>query len=158
MTVAPPKSTLAVDPATAAAASNVGDRPVLMVVAGPTHDRARMMAYGKAIAESGLYEQLGGYYLNLPPPLAQLEGTPPPGYVTLIIRFSSLAHARTFWSSKVYQEQIKPLRLDPSAGDFVVTVYAEATVREDMVGKVGDNAYTAQFSVDGIPQVEGATP
>ena len=26
------------------------DQPVIMVVAGPTHDRARMMAYAKAIA------------------------------------------------------------------------------------------------------------
>ena len=28
------------------------DQPVYMVIAGPTHDRARMMAYGKAIADS----------------------------------------------------------------------------------------------------------
>ena len=63
------------------------DLPVYMVVAGPTHDRARMLAYGKAIAESGLYERLGGYHINVPQPVATFEGEPPAGHVTLIVRF-----------------------------------------------------------------------
>lgn len=145
-------------PRATAPSSSICDSPVLMVVAGPTHDRARMLAYGKAIADSGLYRQLGGYYVNLPQPLATFEGAPPQGYTTLIVRFPCLANARAFWNSKVYQEQIKPLRLNPSAGDYIVTVYPEAPMREDMVGKVGDDAYSAEFSADGVMQVPGAQP
>jgi hypothetical protein len=47
-----------------------------MVVSGPTHDRARMLAYGKAIADSGLYRTLGGYYLNVPRTVGDLRGHP----------------------------------------------------------------------------------
>jgi uncharacterized protein (DUF1330 family) len=137
--------------------SSTCDQPVVMVVSGPTYDRARMLAYGMAIADSGLYKQLGGYYVNLPQPVAQFEGNPPAGYVTLIVRFPCLANAQAFWNSKVYQEQIKPLRLNPSAGDYLVTVYREAPLREDMVGKVGDNSYSAEFPADGIAQA-GAKP
>ena len=61
----------------AAPSSSTCDQPVIMVVAGPTRDRARMLAYGKAIAESRLYHQLGGYYLNAPQAVAQFEGSPP---------------------------------------------------------------------------------
>lgn len=129
------------------------NKPVLMVVAGPTQDRARMMAYAKAIADSGLYQQLGGYYINAPRPLATFEGEPPAGYTTLIVRFPCLANARAFWMSREYQQRIKPLRLNPSAGDYVVTVYPEAPVRADMAEKVGDNAYRQGFSADGIEQV-----
>lgn len=134
------------------------DQPVYMVIAGPTHDRARMMAYGKAIAESKLYEQLGGYYVNAPQPLATFEGERPPGHATLIVRFPCLENARAFWYSREYQVNIRPLRLNPSAGDYLVTIYAEASLREDMVGKVGDNAYRTEFGAGGVTQVEGETP
>ena len=130
------------------------DKPVLMVVAGPTHDRARMIAYARAIADSGLYQRLGGYYLNVPAPLDTFEGAPPAGYTTLIVRFPCLANARAFWRSREYQEKIKPLRLNPSAGDYVVSVYPEAPVRADMAGKVGDNAYRAAFDAAGVEQVK----
>lgn len=129
------------------------NKPVYMVVAGPTHDRARMGAYAKAIAESELYQKLGGYYINAPVPLATFEGEAPKGYATLIVRFPCLANAKAFWYSKTYQEKIKPLRLRPSAGDYVVTVYPEMPVRSDMAAKVGDNGYKAEFSNNGIEQV-----
>ncbi len=128
------------------------DEPVLMVVAGPTHDRARMRAYGEAIARSRLYQQLGGYYINLPRPLATFEGEPPQGYTTLIVRFPCLANAQAFWNSRVYQEEILPLRQNPSAGTYTVTVYPEAPLREDMVGQVGDNGYRGSFDASGVPQ------
>jgi|GEM_PF-549144 len=128
------------------------DKPVLMVVAGPTHDRARMLAYGKAIAGSGLYQRLGGYYLNDPRELTRLEGEAPPGYTTLIVRFPCFANAKAFWESSEYQTRIKPLRLNPSAGDYVVSVYPEVALREDILGKVGANDYLVRF--DGT----GATP
>jgi uncharacterized protein (DUF1330 family) len=129
------------------------DTPVVMVIAGPTLDRERMAAYGKAIADSKLYEKLGGYYLNVPRPLATFEGSPPPSYTVLMVRFPCLANAQAFWNSKEYQEKIRPLRLDPSAGDYTVTVYPEAPLRADLVGKVGDNGYTASFDASGIEQV-----
>ncbi|HEV7233246.1 MAG TPA: DUF1330 domain-containing protein [Sphingorhabdus sp.] len=138
--------------ATAAAATPAveacDNKPVYMVVAGPTHDRARMQAYAKAIADSQLYQKLGGYYVNAPVPLATFEGEPPKGHATLIVRFPCLANAKAFWYSKVYQETIKPLRLNPSAGDYLVTVYPEIQVRADMVGKVGANGYKTSFGAN----------
>jgi uncharacterized protein (DUF1330 family) len=128
------------------------DEPVLMVVAGPTHDRARMLAYGEAIARSGLYRQLGGYYVNVPRALATFEGSPPEGYTTLIVRFPSLANAQAFWNSRVYQEEILPMRQNPPAGTYTVTVYPEAPLREDMVGQVGDNGYRGSFDASAVPQ------
>lgn len=130
------------------------DSPVVMVIAGPTLDRARMAAYGRAIADSKLYEKLGGYYINVPRPLATFEGTPPAGYTVLMVRFPCLANAQAFWNSKEYQENIKPLRLNPSAGDYTVTVYPEAPMRADLAGKVGDNRYTADFDASAVPQAE----
>lgn len=127
-------------------------RPVYMVVAGPTHDRARMQAYAKAIFASGLYQRLGGYYINAPVPVATFEGDVPATQATLIVRFPCLANARAFWFSREYQDNIKPLRLNPSAGDYTVTVYAEIPLRPDMMGKVGDGAYTATFDAQGVEQ------
>jgi uncharacterized protein (DUF1330 family) len=140
-------------PRAGAPSESTCDEPVLMVVSGPTHDRARMIAYGKAIADSGLYRQLGGYYINLAFPQEIFEGIAPAGYVNLIVRFPCMANARAFWNSRVYQEQIKPLRLSPSAGDYIVAVYPEAPLREDLIGKVGDNGYRADFDATGIAQV-----
>jgi uncharacterized protein (DUF1330 family) len=142
----------------AAAAAATCNAPVIMIVSGPTHDRARMLAYGKAIADSGLYQKLGGYYVNVAFPQEIFEGEAPKGYVNLIVRFPCLANARAFWFSKEYQQKIKPLRLNPSAGDYIVTVYPEAPLRADMVGKVGNNAYRAAFPADAVAQVEGAKP
>ncbi|WP_430443780.1 DUF1330 domain-containing protein [Sphingorhabdus contaminans] len=129
------------------------DKPVYMVVTGPTHDRGRMQAYAKAIADGGLYQKLGGYYVNSPRALATFEGEPPQGYTTLIVRFPCLANAKAFWYSKEYQEKIRPLRLDPSAGDYIVTVYPEIPPREDLAEKLGENDYRTRFSSDGIEQV-----
>jgi len=142
-------------PRAAAPSASTCDQPVIMVIAGPTRDRARMQAYGKAIADSGLYKQLGGYYLNAPKAVAQFEGAPPAGYTTLMVRFPCLENARAFWNSETYQQQILPLRQNPSAGDYFVTVYPEIPLSEDMVGKVGDNGYRAEFDAAAVPQVKG---
>lgn len=139
----------------AAAASLVCDsKPVLMIVSGPTHDRARMMAYGKAIADSGLYKKLGGYYVAAGRPVETFEGTAPPSYSTVVVRFPCLANARAFWNSREYQEKIKPMRLNPSAGDYLVTVHQEVPVRDDMVGKVGEASYRATFDPAQVEQVK----
>lgn len=131
------------------------DRPVYMVVEGRTLDRARMLAYGKAIAESEIYQRLGGYYITLPQPVAVFEGEVPPDYVNLTVRFPCLANARAFWNSRIYQETILPLRQNPPAGDYTVTVYAEMPLRPDMVGRVEAGRYLADFSGQNEPQVEG---
>ena len=87
-------------PRAAAPSASTCDAPVIMVVAGPTRDRARMLAYGQAIADSKLYQQLGGYYLNAPRAVDRFEGEPPPGYTTLMVRFPCLENARAFWHSE----------------------------------------------------------
>ena len=130
------------------------DQPVYMVVEGRTLDRARMMAYAKAIADSEIYQKLGGYYVTAPRPLEVFEGEVPPDYVNLTVRFPCIENARAFWNSRVYQETILPIRQNPPAGDYTVTVYAETSLREDMVGKVGDNRFIADFSRPQVPQVD----
>lgn len=140
--------------AAAAAAPVCDNKPVLMIVSGPTHDRARMLAYGKAIADSGLYKKLGGYYVAAGRPVDVFEGTPPANHSTIVVRFPCLANARAFWNSRDYQEKIRPMRLSPSAGDYLVTVHAEVPVREDMAGKVGDAKYRATFDPAQVEQVK----
>ena len=130
------------------------DRPVYMVVAGRTLDRERMLAYGKALAESEIYQRLGGYYITLPQPIAVFEGEVPKDYVNLTVRFPCLANARAFWNSRVYQETILPLRQNPAAGDYTVTVYAEMPLRPDMVGRVEGARFVADFSDHHEPQAE----
>lgn len=130
------------------------DAPVYMVVEGRTLDRERMIAYGRAIAQSKLYEELGGYYVTIPRPLEVFEGEVAPDYVNLTVRFPCIANARAFWNSRAYREEILPIRQDPPAGDYTVTIYAEAPLREDMVGKVGDNRFIADFADVQIEQVD----
>jgi uncharacterized protein (DUF1330 family) len=146
-------------PAATSAATDVCDnKPVYMVVNGLSLDRNRMMAYGKAIQDSGLYATLHGYYINTARPIAVFEGNVPPNYVTLIVRFPCLAHARSFWYSKTYQENILPMRLNPSAGDYSVTVYAEAELPAYMKGKAKPPVYKKKFSreaVSAIPRIDG---
>jgi uncharacterized protein (DUF1330 family) len=101
-------------------------KPVIMLVAGDIKNWERVRAYGAAIRDSGLYDKLGGYYMNVPRVIDTFEGVAGPTESTLMVRFPCLAHARAFWYSKEYQEKLKPLRLNPSAGAFTVTVYPEA--------------------------------
>ena len=119
--------------------------PVYMVVSGPTLDGRRMGAYAAKLAETGIYAEVGGYYLNAPRPIEIFEGDVDPRHATLMVRFPCLENARRFWNSRVYQETIKPLRLDPPAGDYTVTVYAESDLPEHMRGGVDAATYTAGF-------------
>jgi uncharacterized protein (DUF1330 family) len=130
------------------------DAPVYMVIAGRTLDRDRMIAYARAIAQSDLYQSLGGYYVTVPRPIDVFEGEVPPDHVNLTVRFPCIANARAFWNSRVYREEILPIRQHPPAGDYTVTIYAEAPLREDMVGRVGDNRFIADFSDPQVEQVK----
>jgi len=125
-------------------AENCDNEAVIMVVAGETLDRARMGQYAKALGESGLYPKAGGYYLNNPRPVAVFEGDVSENYVTLMVRFPSLEAAQAFWDSDIYQNDIKPIRLNPSAGDYKVTVYAENALPNHMKDKVGNGNYNCQ--------------
>ncbi|MEM7688846.1 MAG: DUF1330 domain-containing protein [Pseudomonadota bacterium] len=131
------------------------DAPVLMVIEGRTLDRARMGQYAAAIAKSEIYQKLGGYYVNVPRPIEVFEGEVEPDYVNLTVRFPCIENARAFWNSRVYQDEIIDIRRKPtSAGDYTVTIYAEAPLREDMTGKVGDARFTYDFSNPDVPQVD----
>ena len=83
--------------------------PVRMLVYGEVFDRARFGAYGRALGESGLYPQNGGYYEAISPPLAVFEGDPPESRGVIIARFPCLQAAKNFWYSDAY-EKIRPLR------------------------------------------------
>lgn len=139
-------------PSLAAESPACDGRPVIMVVSGPVHDAARLRAYGQALAASGLYPLLGGYYLNAPRPIDVFEGPAPGTDSLLMVRFPCLAHARAFWNSRAYQERVKPLRLNPDAGTFTVRVYAEADLPAYMAGRVTVPAYTPAAPAVPLPE------
>jgi uncharacterized protein (DUF1330 family) len=120
------------------------EKPVIMLVAGRTLDAQRMRDYAIALGSSDLYPNARGYYLNIPRPVRVLEGTPDADDVALMVRFPSECSAVNFWYDEFYQTEIKPMRLNPSAGDYVVTLYNEADLPPYMAGKVGDNAYISE--------------
>ena len=120
------------------------EKPVIMLVAGRTLDAQRMRDYAIALGSSDLYPNARGYYLNIPRPVRVLEGTPDADDVALMVRFPSECSAVNFWYDDFYQTEIKPMRLNPSAGDYVVTLYNEADLPPYMAGKVGDNAYVSE--------------
>ena len=120
------------------------EKPVIMLVAGRTLDAQRMRDYAIALGSSDLYPTARGYYLNIPRPVRVLEGTPDADDVALMVRFPSECSAVNFWYDEFYQTEIKPMRLNPSAGDYVVTLYNEADLPPYMAGKVGDNTYISE--------------
>lgn len=83
--------------------------PVRMLVYGNISDRDRLVAYARALAESGLYAKHGGYYEATTPQLDVFEGEPPAGRGVIIARFPCLAAAQSFWNSPEYTE-IRKLR------------------------------------------------
>ena len=117
------------------------DGPVYMVVAGDTVDPVRMGEYSRALLSSGLYEKARGYYINHARPIEVFQGDPSPSFATLIVRFPSLSAARAFWWSDTYQNDIAPLRKNPDAGLYTVTVYREADLPPYMAGQVDAAAY-----------------
>ena len=119
-------------------------KPVIMLVAGHTLDAERMRDYAIALQQSDLYPNARGYYLNIPQPVRVLEGEPDANDVALMVRFPSECATLNFWYDDFYQSEIKPLRLNPTAGDCVVTLYDEVSLPPYMAGKVGDAAYMAE--------------
>jgi len=111
-------------------------KPVYMVISGRTTDRERMAVYSTALLGSGLYARWGGYYVNTPKAVARFEGAVPPDQATLIVRFPCMANANGFWNSDLYQKTIRPLRINPDAGEYTVAVYPETAYPPYMAGKV----------------------
>jgi uncharacterized protein (DUF1330 family) len=93
---------------------------VYLVVIGTVTDPARMGAYAKALAESGLYPKHAGQYLALGQPVTDLENWPA-GQSCVIAQFPDRAAAEAFWWSDRYQKEIKPLR--ERAGTFHVGLF-----------------------------------
>jgi uncharacterized protein (DUF1330 family) len=121
------------------------NRPVIMMVEGAIKDAQRLRVYAEAIRASGLYQKLGGYYLLNPRPVAVFEGVSPAQRSIIAVHFPCFAHARAFWNSREYQEKIVPLRSNPPAGDFVVTVHMALTAPDYAAGPT---------SINGIAQIE----
>ncbi len=93
--------------------------PVRMLVYGNVYDRAQLGIYGRALAESGLYARVNGYYEATTPALEVFEGEPPDTRGVIMARFPCLEKAREFWYSDEYAE-IRKLR--EGAADFEVLV------------------------------------
>ncbi len=129
-------------------------KPVIMLISGQVHDRDRILRYGAAIRESRLYEKLGGYYIVSPRSIATFEGSPPANQSVLMVRFPCFAHARAFWYSQKYQRDLVPLRQNPSAGDFTVTIYPEIAPPPEVGAMLQPGGYKA---VPG-PEVVAAIP
>ena len=81
-----------------------------MLVYGDISDRSKFGAYGRALAESGLYPESGGYYEAISPALEVFEGDPPESRGVIIVRFPCAEAAQRFWYSDAYQSEIRPLR------------------------------------------------
>lgn len=108
--------------------------PVRMLVYGNIHDRAKLAAYARALAESGLYARHGGYYEATTPALDVFEGSPPEGRGVIIARFPCLAAAQSFWNSPEYGE-IRKLR--EGIADFEVLVLPVVPYPADFPGPAG---------------------
>ncbi|MEY2885109.1 MAG: hypothetical protein RL490_2833 [Pseudomonadota bacterium] len=164
LAAAPPVTPPPPGPAALAPAVNADvcdGKPVIMLVSGLVHDRDRILRYGEAIRASGLYEKLGGYYIASPRSIATFEGSPPPNQSVLMVRFPCYAHARRFWYSEIYQKQLVPLRQNPSAGDFTVTIYPEIPPPPAVAAQLNPGGYKAVPSPDvaaSIPVVSTEAP
>ena len=95
-------------------------KPAYLLVTARVTDGARMGAYAKALAESGLYARHGGYYQFIGKAAVALENWPE-GTSIVCAHFPSRAAAEAFWADAQYQDEVKPLRA--GAGDFHVAIF-----------------------------------
>jgi len=101
----------------------MSERPAFLLVIARVHDPARMGAYARALAESGLYARHGGHYEFIGRAAADLEAWDM-GQSVVCARFPSRAAAEAFWHDAQYQQQVKPLRL--GAADVQVAIFEAA--------------------------------
>ena len=94
-----------------------------MLVIAEVADAKQLAAYQGELMASGLYPENGGEYLVKGRPLEMFEEEWPSNQALVIARFPSAEHARKFWYSDAYQNDIKPLR--EGAGRFTVALFEE---------------------------------
>ena len=97
----------------------VTDRSAYLLVTARVTDPAKMAAYARALAASGLYPRHGGRYLFVGKAAEALEEWPGDSVVCAV--FPSRVAAQAFWDDPEYQQAIKPLRA--GAGDFHVAIF-----------------------------------
>jgi uncharacterized protein (DUF1330 family) len=96
--------------------------PVFLLVIATVTDRPKVLAYARALADSGLYARHGGRYRFIGPAAAPLEDWQ--GQTIVCAEFPSRAAAEAFWHSAQYQQEIRPLR--EGAGEFHVALFDAA--------------------------------
>jgi hypothetical protein len=138
--VTPSKSLAA--PRASAPVDDTCDEPVLLVITEPAADFS-------AVANGGRLTQLGGYELASRKPLDVLAGAPS-GQSAALFRFPCRANALAFWSAR-------PKGTSESPG-MTAAIYPQVPLRPDMVGKVGDDSYSAAFGTAETTQTPAAGP
>lgn len=98
-------------------------KPAYMLVIGQINDGKKMGEYQAALTASGLYAKNEGGYEVRGRPIEMFEGEWPSNQAVVIAKFASAEHARNFWQSDTYQNEIKPLRA--GAGHFTVALFEE---------------------------------
>jgi len=101
----------------------MAERPAFLLVIAKVHDPARMGAYAKALAESGLYARYGGHYEFIGRAVADMEGWDM-AQAVVCARFPSRAAATAFWNDAQYQTEVKPFRI--GAADVMVGLFDAA--------------------------------
>ena len=99
------------------------DKPAYMVVIAEISDGEKMAEYQAALSASGLYPDNEGSYRVRGRPIEMFEGEWPSNQAVVVAKFPSADHARNFWRSDTYQNEIKPLRA--GAGSFTVALFVE---------------------------------
>lgn len=99
-------------------------KPAYMLVVAKVTDGKKLKHYQGELMASGLYPRNEGEYLVKGRPLEMFEGDWADNQALVIARFPSAEHARQFWYSEQYQNDIKPLRA--GAGQFTVAIFEES--------------------------------
>lgn len=108
--------------AAAAESSSTPEAPGYLVFRASFHDPEALAAYGRAVA--ALADEFGGRFIVVSAAPELMEGEDD-GRRLVILRFPSVAAARTFWTSQAYA-QVKRLREGAGTVDTVlVTGIAE---------------------------------
>jgi uncharacterized protein (DUF1330 family) len=110
------------------AAKNVAcDAPVYLLVMADAHDGAKLGAYRKALAESGIMYAYGASDVLQGPPAEVLEGDWPANFSAKVTRWPCQEAFATFYGSSDYNTKYKPLRA--GAADFTAVILAEEIPR-----------------------------
>ncbi|MDX2143111.1 MAG: DUF1330 domain-containing protein [Rhodospirillaceae bacterium] len=111
-----------------AAAKNVTCKvPVYLLVTAEAKDAAKLGAYRKALADSGIMYGYGAVDVLQGPPAEVLEGDWPATFSAKVTRWPCRAAFDAFYASADYNTKHKPLRAN--AADFTAVLVAEEKPR-----------------------------